>query len=319
MASAVKLPGIFHLVATPGSVVPAAPTRFEWVGFPRLGEGVAYRLEIARDPEFTEIAAAAESLPRARAILPDAPSDAGTYYWRVTATNTVSSRVNEGAPWSFSVDPSLPPDPTAVVRELATGGVLASAPLTGSGAPSYGELLAAEAIEPCEGPDGSLDGAVRFDGSASMLRYALPHWPEEDYSLAVWVRPGDCSADRLHQIFSAWRRPMDDPLRVYLRRGQLIAGWEANGQGAGTPGIYLPSGEWCHVAVVKAASAHPLPEWLRGGSGARASMVSVHGAGLRPGRPATIRARMKLRRRPGRLRLYARALTAEESRGGPIW
>ena len=310
-------PAPFHLVRPlPGSIVPVAPTRFEWVGFPRPGEGVAYRLEIARDPEFTEIAAAAESLPRARAILPDAPSDAGTYYWRVIATNAVSSRVNEGGPWSFSVDPSLPPDPTAVVRELATGpgGVLASAPLAGSGAPSYGELLAAEAIEPCEGPDGSLDGAVRFDGSASMLRYALPHWPEEDYSLAVWVRPGDCSADRLHQIFSAWRRPMDDPLRVYLRRGQLIAGWEANGQGAGTPGIDLPSGEWCHVAVVKAASQLTL--YLNGSEAATVrapawclSMAQDFALG---GNPHYTGQNEHYAGDLADFALYARALTAEE-------
>lgn len=247
-------PAPFHLVRPlPGSTVPSAPVRFEWVGYPRAKGNTLYRIEVARDEAFTDLVASADGIAGPRVTLTDGLSAGGVYYWRVVASNEASDRVNEGGPWAFRVDPSLPPDPDAAVQELAVGpkGLLVGSDLAGSAAPDYGTLVEVRDVAPCQGPDGTATGALRFNGETSMVTYAVPSWPEENYSLSLWVRPGDCSEDRLHQIFSAWVRPMDDPLRVYLRQGTLAAGWEAYGQGAATPPIELAVGAWVHVAAVK--------------------------------------------------------------------
>lgn len=310
-------PAPFHLVRPlPESTIPAAPIRLEWVGFPTGPEGTTYTVEVARDPDFEEVVATAEDITRSWLILEDQPVEAGRYYWRVTATNEHGARANEGGPGQFTVDPDLPPDPDAVPRDVALGpeGVLVASDLAGSAEPSYGELLEARGVQPCPGPEGAADGGLRFDGESSMVTYAVPYWPEESYSLTIWARPGDCSADRLHQIFSAWPRPMDDPLRVYLREGQLIAGWEASGQAVGTPPVDVRAGEWSHIAAVKGgtqlrlyldgqevAAVHA-PAWVR-------SLATDFALG---GNPHYTGGNEHYRGDLAHFALYARALSPEE-------
>ena len=83
-----------------------------------------------------------------------------------------------------------------------------------------------------------------------MLMYAVPAWPEEDYTVAVRVRLDEMPKGRLGQIFSAWAAAMDDPLRLVVEQGKLFARIESGGV-FGTPGVPIDAGRWHHVCAVK--------------------------------------------------------------------
>ena len=83
-----------------------------------------------------------------------------------------------------------------------------------------------------------------------MLVYAVPAWPEEDFTVAVRVRIDEMPRGRVGQIFSAWTANMDDPLRLAVEDGKLFARIEA-GQVFGTAGTPISTGTWHHVTAVK--------------------------------------------------------------------
>ena len=83
-----------------------------------------------------------------------------------------------------------------------------------------------------------------------MLVYAVPAWPEEDFTIAVRVRIDEQPKSGLGQIFSAWAAGMDDPLRLAVQNGKLFARIEAGGS-FGTPGVPIEVGRWYRVCAVK--------------------------------------------------------------------
>jgi hypothetical protein len=101
---------------------------------------------------------------------------------------------------------------------------------------------------------------------------------------------------------------------VYLREGQLIAGWEASGQAVGTPPVDVRAGEWSHIAAVKGgtqlrlyldgqevAAVHA-PAWVR-------SLATDFALG---GNPHYTGGNEHYRGDLAHFALYARALSPEE-------
>jgi hypothetical protein len=191
---------------------------------------------------------------RARKLKP------GTEYsWRLTAANAHGRTESLPPDKRFVIDPKLRPRTRAnVVHGQRKDGVLVAAPLRGSVEPEYGELASARAWKAAPGPSGKANGAIELTGKRpSLVLYKLPHFPDRDYSVSVWVMataaPGGKHARG--QVFSAWCASMDDPLRVCIEAGRLFARVEAEGKFFGTPGAAVKLKTWYHVAAVKKGAA----------------------------------------------------------------
>ncbi len=230
--------------------VPAGPNRFEWTGARRAGDRT-YTLVIATDASMASPVVRAERLDRPWHVVREGLESGRTYYWQVTASNAHGTSAASLGPRSLTVDASLPNEYAEhpALFEFRDDGMVACSPLDGDGKPTYGYLAEARNVRPATDRRGKAGGAVEFGGDG-MLRYRVPYFPEEDYTFAAWVCPTAAPAKRIAQVFSAWSRGMDDPLRVTLDGGKLHARIEA-GTGVGTKGAPVKLGEWVHVAAVK--------------------------------------------------------------------
>jgi hypothetical protein len=212
----------------------------------------------------------------------------------------------------FTIDPSLPPLPDAMLGR-ASDGLFTGAALQGDARAEYGRLVEARGWKPCAGPRGNPGGAVELDGQQGVIKFAIEEFPERDYTVSIWVRVTEFPGARLGQIFSAWSRGMDDPLRLVVQGDQLFARLEA-GQSYGTPGWKLQTGVWYHVAAVK--QADHLTLYVDGVVRATAAVPSVVASaaqnfalGSNPnyvGGPEFLAAQL------ADLRFYIRALNADE-------
>ena len=128
--------------------------------------------------------------------------------------------------------------------------ILVNSALDGDGQPRHGQLIAATQIVPAADRQGKPRGAVRFNGKNSKLQYAIAAFPEEDYSVCAWIRVEAFSSKEYQQVFSAWAKPMDDPLRICITGESVQARIEA-GQAYATPAVKIEAGRWLHVAAVK--------------------------------------------------------------------
>jgi len=177
------------------------------------------------------------------------------YFWEIVTANAAGQTPSPGPPARFRIDPTLPPaqetlDPP---RPVGPRGESLSAALRGNPAPQFGQWQPSTGWKPAPGPDGATDGAVALDGKSERLIYTLGGWPEDDYSLSIRFSIRSLPAGRIGQIFSAWRAPMDDPLRLVIDAGRLFARIEAGGL-TSTQGVPIEPGRWHHAAVVKAES-----------------------------------------------------------------
>jgi len=136
-------------------------------------------------------------------------------------------------------------------RVEGPSGVLVKAALRGSSQAEFGQRKRETGFKPAVGPDGQPGHATELNGQNQMLIYALEEFPDENYSMAVWVRFTQLPENHLGQIFSAWAAALDDPLRVCIDQGKLFARIEAQ-QGFSTKGVAIEAGRWHHVAAVKA-------------------------------------------------------------------
>ncbi len=265
-----------------GRNVPPGPIVFTWRRSAVEAQGLRHTLVIAESPAcgapvlevpVTRGPRIALTKEQAARLKPNRD-----YYWKVVAANAAGTAESEPPHKRFRVDPSLPPlrpDDLSAYGERADG-MLALAHLGGSPDPAYGRLVSARGNRPAEGPAGEAKGAVELDGRRSLIVYGIRRFPENDYSVALWVRvtrfPG-----RLAQIFSAWCRGMDDPLRISIDGEKLYARIEA-GRMWSTTGIAIEPERWMHVAAVKegdrltlyvdgkAASSTTVPAWIASGS-----------------------------------------------------
>ncbi len=173
------------------------------------------------------------------------------YYWKVIARNQHGQTESIPPLKQFVVDPTAPPlsgnwpygqrEPDQIVTE---------APLRGDVKPAYGELLQAKGWKPAPGPSGTGNGAIELDGKGSMIKYKLAAFPEENYTVSIWVSVTRMPGTNYGQVFSAWAAAMDDPLRLVVQGGKLYARIEA-GVGYSTEGFPLKTDTWYHVVGVK--------------------------------------------------------------------
>lgn len=247
------LPAPFYLKwPADGARVPAGQALFEWTSYrSSAAAGRTFRLELADEPTFAHPLTVQGDLERSPAT-PVLELPPGEYWWRVVAVNAHGERPNELGPRHFTVDASLPALELPPPREAVVGehGLLVAAPLNGTGEPSFGRLGQSMDVAPAADRYGAPGKALAFNGQTSKLTYEVPYFPEEEYTACVWVCPEGLPTDRLQQVFSAWARSMDDPLRIVLDGHQVFARIEA-GAAYGTSGVPLHNGQWVHVAAVK--------------------------------------------------------------------
>jgi hypothetical protein len=239
------------------------------------------------------------------------------YYWKVVARNPHGETESIPPHKSFVVDPSLPPGPDLFATpygERPKDQAVTLTPLAGSVKPTYGKLLDARGWKPAPGIHGKPNGAIELDGKTGLARYELVAFPETDFTVAIWVNVTRLPKTNYGQVFSAWCRGMDDPLRLVVHKGRLHARIEA-GKFYGTDGVPVEVGKWVHIAGVK--QGKKLTLYVNGKAYASASVPErvISGAedfaiGGNPhyGGPEFLAARL------ADLRFFARALSAEEIR-----
>lgn len=199
-----------------------------------------------------------------------------TNYWQVIALNAYGNTASVLPPARFTIDPTLTPVPVAIPT-VGPDGLLVRAELHGTIEPGFGKLARATQFQVATGKDGTAGQAVQLDGKSQKLIYGVAEFPEDDFSVALWVQVDDMPLGRVAQAFSAWCASMDDPLRLCVDNGRLFARIEA-GQTYATPGVAIEPGRWYHVAAVKArdkltlfvngqpGQAARVPSFLRSGS-----------------------------------------------------
>jgi len=266
-ASHLPPPATTLKMPAPEAIGAPGPVLFRWT--PSGAPEETYELLIARDAAFQQVVVHLKNLRETHATVAEGLAEDGVYYWKVQTVNAYGVTENREGPRPFRVDHTAR-EPFFTWRE---DGLLVASPLDGGGAPSWGSLTLEEGLAPAPDRHGHPNGAVRFSGS-SRLRYALPFFPERDYSFCAWVCPEGLPVQGIQQIFSAWCRGMDDPLRVTLDGSAVFARIEAGGAW-GTAGVTLENGVWVHVAAVKegtsltlyvngqAAQATAVPEYVR--------------------------------------------------------
>lgn len=248
-----------------GQAVPPGPMLFEWMS---AGEAT-YTWTLARDPKLSDVVLERSGLESTRLRLDFA--EQGAYYWAVAAVNDLGQTLNLGGPRALLVSDQAAPLSAEYFRQIETG-LIAASTLDGTANPTAGELVRETGTRPAADRHGRPDGALAFDGDGSMALYRVYSFPEDAYTFAAWVLPGPMESDRLHQVFSAWTRPMDDPLRVGFQGGKLYARIEAGGAWGVAP-VPVASGQWVHVAAVKDAGTLTL--YVNGAPASRCTVPTL--------------------------------------------
>lgn len=231
-----------------GERIPVGTNRFTWSGCKHLGDWY-YVIEIAKSPRFNEIVYATKPLWNTAAVVREPLEDGSQYFWRVGAKDpggTILSPVQ-----SFTVDASLPNDfvDDPATYEFRADDLIVGDYLDGKAAPVYGHIDLAEGLSPTPGCDGKPDSAIAFDGTG-QVRYRTPGFPTDNYALSIWFRH-DALQPHLAQVFSAWSKGGDDPLRIVIDKDKVYARIEG-GPGANSKGAPVELGKWHHIAAVKA-------------------------------------------------------------------
>ena len=205
----------------------AGPIRFLWrASTIPPGEDRSYTVLIAATPEFNPVILRCDG-PAGSSLVVQAESLAKLqpktpYYWKLVAANGHGQSESVAPFKQFTIDPSLPPLPDAMLGR-ASDGLFTGVSLQGDVRAEYGRLVEARGWKPCAGPRGNSGGAVELDGQQGVIKFAIEEFPERDYTVSIWVRVTEFPGTRLGQIFSAWSRGMDDPLRLVVQGDQLFA------------------------------------------------------------------------------------------------
>jgi hypothetical protein len=172
------------------------------------------------------------------------------YYWSIVRGNEFGVSTSRSPRKQFVVDPSAPPAGPVAHGARSRDGMLTEAQLRGDPNPEYGQLLEAVGWTTSAGPTDAAGSAVELDGVTGRLKYQIAAFPEEDYSVALWVQLQAYPQSNYGQVFSAWTAGMDDPLRLVVEGQRLFARIEAH-QAYGTEGVALKLNRWYHVGAVK--------------------------------------------------------------------
>jgi uncharacterized protein len=235
----------FTRVPPDGARMPPGDVMFKWKGT-RGAPQVSYRLELATNETFTPHLWATNCMTTSLTLnTPHLPAAATpvSLFWRIVTVNPAGETLPDVPPARFVLDCNAPPQAPLPEPLLGPDRELIIHSLRAQGPPKFGRLTS-----PMPGTGGA-DG-WELNGRDQMLRYSLDAWPEDDWTVAVRVRVRELPRNRLGQVFSAWCRNVDDPLRLVLDGGKLYARIEA-GAGFSTPGAALEPGSWYSVAAVK--------------------------------------------------------------------
>jgi len=314
---AVNLPPPAFRLSSPenGTRLPAGPNRFEWQG-PTHSGNKTYTLLVSEMPSMADPVYTLTDIDKARAILETGLAPDRSYYWTVQAVNRHGRVEATDGPRSFSVDAALgnPFLTNPALVGYRDDDLVAGAWLRGNGTPVYGVLEKETRTAASEGRNGTADGAVRFSGDG-MLRYTLPEFPHRECTLFLWACPEGEPAGHIRQLFSAWARSMDDPLRVFVKDKMLHVGIEGGGN-ASLPGEPIPFDMWTHIAVVKngADLALYLNGELRQQGKAPARLDQTAAANIALGANPNYSGNEYYTGRLAEVALYARAMTEEKIR-----
>ncbi|MHB8898183.1 MAG: beta-L-arabinofuranosidase domain-containing protein [Thermoguttaceae bacterium] len=174
-----------------------------------------------------------------------------SWFWKLIAKNPFGTTESEGPARRFSVDAALAPLDDSMLTEFGerTDGTMVEARLAGSPEPAFGAFKSAQGWKPAPGRKDQADGAVQLDGRSGLVTYALRAFPPEHYTVSLWFSYAE-RLPRLGQVFSAWCRGADDPLRISVENGELSARIEA-GQFYRTAPVAVEPDRWYHVCAVK--------------------------------------------------------------------
>ena len=301
----------FTQLPADGARVPLGEVRFQWRG-PR--QGVQARIEFATNEMFAPVAFSTANTQGNRLTLhtktlaTTVEQLPANFWWRVVTMDSGVETVPDVPAARFILDSSAPAQ--ALPSELKPGrkGELIVDSLISDASPQFGEVKSAK--YETRGAEGT-----EVNGRDQMLVYAVPVWPEEDFSVAVRVRLNEPSPTHPGQIFSAWAAGMDDPLRLVVEGGKLSARIESGGAFS-TPGVAINTGTWQHVAAVKRGGTLTL--FLNGqpaGSCAAPEFTTTQAKDCALGGNPHFNGNEFLAARFADFTFYARALTAEEVHG----
>ena len=232
---------------------------FQW-RTPRPSTNLAYRLEISADEQFSKILIST-NLPGTGTTTVDlsSPTLAGVQnstitatstkcplWWRVITVGGDSETLPDVIPAGFTLDRGAPPQVLPPIAKAGPNGELLQHSLRGTVAPQFGHLTSGT----YQAQDAT---GTEVNGRDQMMVYAVPAWPEEDFTIALRVRVNEMPKGRLAQVFSAWTASMDDPLRITIEAGKLSARIES-GQVFMTSGTPITAGTWHQVTLVKSGT-----------------------------------------------------------------
>lgn len=222
-----------------GAVLAQGRTSFRWGN---AGAECTYRFEAADNAQMQTPMVVKEGLTTNSVVIEELKADT-PIYWQVSAMNDKGTQLSVNGPWELTLDPSLKPD---------TDGTVARAALHGDAKVEWGALVQAPAITAVENHLGVANSAVAFNGSASKVHIKPTVMPLRDYTVSLWVKPlyTDPKNTDHRMIVSAWRLPMDDPMRIVLIGDRLMGAIESSGNYM-TPGFAVKNGKWIHVCMVK--------------------------------------------------------------------
>ncbi len=241
----------FAQLPADGARVPVGDVRFQWRG-QRKSNGknteTNYRVEFATSEKFDPILFATNGGTGNRILLNTAAlakkSDAThALFWRVVSISANGESLPDVPPAQFVLDSNAPQQVLPPEPKLGPNDELIVHSLRGDASPQFGEIKSAK----FSARDGE---GTEVNGHDQMIIYAVPVWPEENFTIAVRVRLNPERAKHSAQIFSAWAMSMDDPLRLMVDGGKVYARIESGG-GFSTPGVPIEAGTWQHVAAVK--------------------------------------------------------------------
>jgi hypothetical protein len=229
--------------------------RFVWRRPAAQATSRMHTVVIANEPDFRQVVLRCGEKAGAWMLVPEQEAEKlephKPYYWKVIARKGHGQTESIPPYKQFTVDPTAP----CVVGNWPYGQreadqMVTEAPLAGEVKPAFGELIEANGWRPAPGPSGTANGAIELDGEGGIVKYKVMMFPEEDYTVSIWVSLTKLPSTMYGQLFSAWAAGMDDPLRLVVQDGKLFARIEA-GTAYGTGGFPLELNRWYHVACVK--------------------------------------------------------------------
>jgi hypothetical protein len=324
----------FTQLPTDGARVPVGEVRFRWLGQYRTNmasnreNSIRYRVEFAANESFAPLLLGTDGgsstcMTFNTALLHAKVGASSSWiYWRVVSIGANGETLPDTPSARFILDAHAPQLAVPPALKPGAKGEVIFHTLRGNEPPLFGKVTKLAGTPGYTDVKGSslvthlADGTV-LNGRDQMLVYAMPVWPEKDFTVAVKVWLTTSHPERGSQIVSAWAAIFDDPIRLTLEGGKLSALIQSDGVFS-TPGVDIAAGTWQHIAAVKQGGTLTL--FVNGqtaGSCAVPEVISTQArdcflGGSREFADKDFPANKLLNARLADFSLFARALTAGE-------